>query len=357
MGLQSQASAGPGTVTIITATHNRPDALRLAISSVRNQTHANWRLLVVGDHCDPRTGAVIAAFGDPRIHYVNLPHRCGEQSGPNSVGMALARTPFTAFLNHDDLWFPDHLETGLGRLDEEKADFFAGRAAFLETGAAETDDLVISDVTPDDRSLAGAFVHTPAYFEPVSTWILRSEACRRVGPWRASTELYRTPLEDWVLRAWRTGLKLVGEERVSVIKPRLLARLAADVKAYDRHPPGLDRIADDITRAPDQVRSGIASWLLERSVDGQPGGFDYRADGGELHARAARMLTPASAEDFHRTGQDVMDRVCRDSGQARGHVLRWALGRRTGEELPERPALTILLEAARAQLQADFGDA
>ena len=199
MGLQSQASAGPGTVTIITATHNRPDALRLAISSVLNQTHANWRLLVVGDHCDPRTGAVIAAFGDPRIHYVNLPHRCGEQSGPNSVGMALARTPFTAFLNHDDLWFPDHLETGLGRLDEEKADFFAGRAAFLETGAAETDDLVIRDVTPDDRSLAGAFVHTPAYFEPVSTWILRSEACRRVGPWRASTELYRTPLEDWVL--------------------------------------------------------------------------------------------------------------------------------------------------------------
>jgi hypothetical protein len=52
-----------------------------------------------------------------------------------------------------------------------------------------------------------------------------------------------------------------------------------------------------------------------------------------------------------------MDRVCRDSGQARGHVLRWALGRRTGEELPERPAPTTLLEAARAQLQADFGDA
>ena len=42
--------------------------------------------------------------------WVNLPRNLGEQSGPNSVGARMSRGSFIAWLNHDDMWSPVHLE-------------------------------------------------------------------------------------------------------------------------------------------------------------------------------------------------------------------------------------------------------
>ena len=343
----------PVCVTIVVATYNRPQALRLAIGSVLDQTCPDWQLLVIGDCCDEATGAMIAGIDDPRIRYINLPERCGEQSGPNSVGMALADTPYVALLNHDDLWLPEHLELGLSRLDASGADFYAARAAFVQAGAAEPDRIEFVAVTPRDRTLSQAFYHAPAYFEPSSGWILRREAAAAVGAWRASTELSRTPLEDWVLRAWRVGLRLIGDERITVLKPRLLEQVPGGQAAYDAHPVILDRLAHVLTDEPQRLRQRIEA--VDARAPRGPGRdiFGYARSGSmRLEDRAARWLNPWSAALYRVTGFDVMERLCRDLGLKPGFVLRWALMRRTGETLGDRPDLNGLVAAAREQLSA-----
>ena len=75
----------------MTATHNRPAVLAFAIRSVLQQDFPDWELIVVGDHCEGATGELIAPFADPRIRYANLVLNCGDQSGPNNVGMARVR--------------------------------------------------------------------------------------------------------------------------------------------------------------------------------------------------------------------------------------------------------------------------
>ena len=80
------------SVTVVLATYNRPDALRAAIRSVLRQTRPDWRLMVIGDRCEPPTEEAVRSVQDARISYINLPVRFGEQGGPNSVGMALAET-------------------------------------------------------------------------------------------------------------------------------------------------------------------------------------------------------------------------------------------------------------------------
>ena len=104
-------------VTIVVATFNRPQALRNAIRVARAQTLTDWEMFIIGDACSDDSGSVAAGFGDRRIRWINIPERFGEQAGPNSVGMALADSPLIAFLNHYDLWMPEHLESASKALE------------------------------------------------------------------------------------------------------------------------------------------------------------------------------------------------------------------------------------------------
>ena len=124
-------------VSIILATYNRPETLRLAIASVLEQTLTDWELLVIGDACGAETAAVVEAAADPRIHYINLIRNVGEQSGPNNVGIARARGRHIAFLNHDDLWLPDHLQAALEWLQATGADLVFPATAVIMPCTAE----------------------------------------------------------------------------------------------------------------------------------------------------------------------------------------------------------------------------
>ena len=139
-------------ITIVIATHNRPDCLRLAVESALRQTHTRWRMLVLGDGCDARTPNALQDIADPRVSYIDLPVRFGEQSGPNSVGMSLATTDWIAFLNHDDLWLPDHLEYALEKLARSGADLFLGQAAF--TDSSGTTQRIVSEHRNDNLACA-----------------------------------------------------------------------------------------------------------------------------------------------------------------------------------------------------------
>lgn len=193
-------------VTIIIATYNRPDTLKAAIRSVLNQTLKNWKLLVIGDNCDDRTDMLMMEYLDPRIQYFNLPERFGEQSGPNSVGLSLVETPYVSFLNHDDIWLQDHLEVGIQLIEKGNFDFFIGGTAFSRYANYSNviPELVIDEINIENRSPLDFFYNKTNKFEPASSWIIKQAAVKKIGLWNYYTDLYRTPIEDYLLRAWRS---------------------------------------------------------------------------------------------------------------------------------------------------------
>ena len=65
---------------------------------------------------------MVASFDDPRITFINLPQNVGEQSGPNNEGLRLARGRYIAYLNHDDMYFPDHLASSVAWCERSGAD-------------------------------------------------------------------------------------------------------------------------------------------------------------------------------------------------------------------------------------------
>ena len=115
-------------VSVITATYNRSNVLFYAISSLLRSTFEDWEMIIIGDACTDDTRDVVAGFTDSRIQYYNLTENFGDQSGPNNMGFSLARGEYIAYLNHDDLYFPDHLGTSLELLEKSNADFVLSSA-------------------------------------------------------------------------------------------------------------------------------------------------------------------------------------------------------------------------------------
>ncbi len=86
------------------------------------QTFRDFELLVVGDACTDDSAEVVASFVDPRVRWHNLPVNSGNQYGPNNAGIEMARGRFIAYLGHDDIWLPDHLERHVATMEKTNAD-------------------------------------------------------------------------------------------------------------------------------------------------------------------------------------------------------------------------------------------
>jgi len=104
-------------VTVVMATYNWATVLPYSIASVLEQTFRDFELLVVGDGCTDESADVVGRTSDSRVRWYNLQTNHGHQYAANNWGTARASGDVIAYLGHDDLWFPRHLEILVGALD------------------------------------------------------------------------------------------------------------------------------------------------------------------------------------------------------------------------------------------------
>lgn len=210
------ATAAP-LVSVVTATYNRPGVLAFAIKSVIAQTLPEWEMIIVGDACTDDTEAVVASFGDKRVRFENLVVNFGEQSGPNNVGVGHARGRYIAYLNHDDLWFPDHLAHAVAALEIGGNDLvFAPGVAVrpADLGSLENDPWRLGW---SGRARDDGFYDPVITIAPASTLVLSRDAAERIGPWRPAQECYAESSQDFLFRAWRQGLLMRRGPELSVL--------------------------------------------------------------------------------------------------------------------------------------------
>lgn len=102
-----------GLVRVVIPTRNRPEMAVDAVRSALNQTYPNIEVVVVIDGPDPATETALANLHDPRLKILtNEVSRGG--SGARNVGASEVDADWVAFLDDDDEWLPNKLETQLG---------------------------------------------------------------------------------------------------------------------------------------------------------------------------------------------------------------------------------------------------
>lgn len=97
-------------VSIIMPAYNCADFLDITLDSVINQTYKNWEIIVVDDCSTDNTQDVIREYRnkDSRIKYHKLESNSGAAVARNTA-IKLATGKYLAFLDSDDVWFPDKL--------------------------------------------------------------------------------------------------------------------------------------------------------------------------------------------------------------------------------------------------------
>jgi len=99
-------------VSIITPAFRAGRFIANTIKSVQAQTYSNWEMVIVDDCSPDDTCEVIerAAIDDPRIRLIRRKQSSGGPARVRNTALEAANGRWIAFLDSDDLWFPEKLK-------------------------------------------------------------------------------------------------------------------------------------------------------------------------------------------------------------------------------------------------------
>lgn len=98
------------SVTAIILTYDRLHMLKRSVASARWQTHGDLEILVVCNGAGDDTRAWLASVDDPRLLVLELPTNISPPLARNE-GLAAAGGEWVGFMDDDDVWAPDKVES------------------------------------------------------------------------------------------------------------------------------------------------------------------------------------------------------------------------------------------------------
>ena len=90
-------------------TFNQANFISNSILSVLCQTEKNFELIIIDNYSSDKTSEVVRSFSDKRIKLFNFKNN-GIIAASRNFGIKKSRGQFIAFLDSDDIWYPEKLE-------------------------------------------------------------------------------------------------------------------------------------------------------------------------------------------------------------------------------------------------------
>jgi hypothetical protein len=117
-------------VSVIVPLFNKIRFVHRALASIASQTFGSFEAIIVDDGSTDGSAELAAAFADPRFRIIRQ-----SNAGPGAArnrGLREAQAELSAFLDADDRWLPEYLQTAVHLLDEYGPDVAALSCAWHE---------------------------------------------------------------------------------------------------------------------------------------------------------------------------------------------------------------------------------
>jgi glycosyltransferase involved in cell wall biosynthesis len=199
-------------VSVIIATHDRPQLLARAIAAVRLQDYpAPVQCVVVFDQAEP--DPALADDDADRPVTVVTNGRTPGLAGARNAGVAAASGELLAFCDDDDEWLPAKLRLQAGRLAETGAD-----VAVSGIHVSYGDKIITRVPRPEDVTHAELLRRRVMAAHPSTVVVRRTAFLDKIG--LVDEEIPGSYAEDydWMLRAAAAGpIAVVAEPLVTVL--------------------------------------------------------------------------------------------------------------------------------------------
>jgi glycosyltransferase involved in cell wall biosynthesis len=209
-------------ITILIPTFNHGEMIKYPLQSALAQTHTNIEILVVGDGAPEITKETVAKFQEKYKNIFYFDNKKGEHQGELLRRKALesAKGEIVTYLADDDIWFPNHLETVIQKMNEGY-NFVNTLCSNLSTELVPLISIVdmssrddIADMFENKKSFGTTFgAHTMDLYKKLE------------APWSIAPK--GTPTD---LSFWQTLLRLVDCKPTSIF-----VATAIRLDAYRRH--------------------------------------------------------------------------------------------------------------------------
>jgi glycosyltransferase involved in cell wall biosynthesis len=201
----------PLPVSVVIPAYNADRFIAATLDSVLAQTFTAFEVIVVNDGSTDQTQAIVESYveRDDRIRLINQPNQ--GISATRQRGQTAAQGDFIAFLDADDLWLPQNLETHLRHFAAQpKLGISFGRVEFMEL-----------DGTPTGKYSTGRMQQVdPAHLfyenllTTTSNAIVRRAVFEQVGSF--DVDLCGTEDQEFFLRTRCYGWQVEGVDAVLV---------------------------------------------------------------------------------------------------------------------------------------------
>lgn len=100
-------------ISIITPMYNAANFIAETCDSVIKQTYINWEMIIIDDCSTDNSVEIVSEISKnhQRIKLLKAPKNYGGPAGPRNIGINSANGQYVAFLDSDDIWFPEKLES------------------------------------------------------------------------------------------------------------------------------------------------------------------------------------------------------------------------------------------------------
>ncbi|MFB9903492.1 glycosyltransferase family 2 protein [Allokutzneria oryzae] len=268
-------------VSVVIPTKNRPGPLASALESVAAQTLTDpgsahrIEVIVVNDG-GTGVGDVVKESGLDNVKLIESPDSHGHSAARNT-GIDAAEGQYIAFLDDDDLYLPEHLETALSTMRATGADLVYAHCRIsdrrVEPGEVPARTEHAFDVAYDSAMLL------VCNYIPTSTIVCRNDRAARFDP--------TIPvLVDWELLLRLVhghGWKVASTDRPTVVYHRIADQSSDTVDAvrivegHDRYRQGYPALLDQWPVPPTSPIAALRQHMMdfnnvchERLVRGEP---------------------------------------------------------------------------------------
>ncbi len=166
-------------VTIIIPVYNGEAFLEAAVESALNQSFNDFEIIVIDDGSTDKTAEILNTLS-PHLRIFSQQNK-GAYAARN-LGLQHAKGEYIAFLDSDDIWFPNRLALQVAMLNTDKElGLIYGDGKIVKSGQEENGSTFFQNGNKPERGIVFSQL-VQRNFIPQSSVLVRYECFEKLGP-------------------------------------------------------------------------------------------------------------------------------------------------------------------------------